>query len=66
MKETNEIKQNHTESNPLYELTLNDIAEQIKEAINVLELGTLHTSNWHIFRAHKILGRLYFALTEKK
>ena len=60
-----EIKQNHTESNPLYELTLDEIAEQVKQTINVLNVSGLHTSNWHVFRAHKILGRLYFNLERR-
>jgi len=62
MKKTNktqEIKQNHTEPNPLYEFILDEIAGQVGKAINTLEVSGLHTSNWHVFRAHKILSRLH-------
>ena len=65
MEKTNEIKQSHTEPNPLYELTLDDIADQVKQAISVLEISRLHTSSWHVFRAHKILSRLHFNLEKK-
>ena len=50
-----EVKQNHVESNPLYEIALDNIAEQLNQIINTLEVSGLHANTWHVFRAHKQL-----------
>ena len=64
--ETQEIKQNHVESNPLYEIALDNIAEGIDRVINTLEVSGLHVGNLHVFRAHKQLTGLRNNLTKNK
>jgi len=54
----NQIKQEHTESNPLHDSILDEIKENINAIINDLELSKHHSSDWNIYRAYRKLIRL--------
>ena len=64
--ETKEIKPEHAESNPLYEITLDNIAVAIERAIKLLkESGSIQVE-LDIYSAYLLLYRLHENLTKGK
>jgi len=59
-----EVKQEHTESNPLYEAILEDALGTIKNVLMTLECSKVHNKDWHVWRAYRTLERLKDRLTE--
>jgi len=59
-----EVKQNHVESNPLYEAILEDVLGTIKNVLMTLECSKVHNKDWHVWRAYRQLTRLRDRLTE--
>ncbi len=61
-----EIKQNHVESNPLYEITLDNIAVAIEGAIKLLKESESIQVEIDIYSAYLLLYRLHENLTKGK
>ena len=58
-----EIKQNHTESNPLHDSILDEIVKAIQDILLTLELSKHHMSDWNVYRAYQKLTRLKEKIT---
>lgn len=59
-----EVKQNHTESNPLYEITLDNIAIAIEKAIELLKASESINVEIDVYSAYLILHKLHKNLTK--
>lgn len=64
-EKTKEIKFEHTESNPLYEITLDNIAVAIERAIKLLKESESIQVEMDIYSAYLLLYRLHKNLTKK-
>ncbi len=62
--ETKEIKPEHVESNPLYEITLDNIAVAIEGAIKLLKESESIQIEIDIYSAYLLLYRLHENLTK--
>ena len=58
-----EIKQNHTESNLLYDSILDEIVKTIQDILLTLEFSKHYMSDWNVYRAYKKLTRLKEKIT---
>ena len=61
----NHIQQDHVESNPLYEITLDNIAVAIERAIKLLKESESIQVEMDIYSAYLLLYRLHENLTKK-
>lgn len=60
-----EIKNEHTESNPIYEAILDDMAQGIQDVMTILESSEAYQKDWYVFRAYRQLDRLHKKITKE-